>query len=385
MALGSKITALLFLPLILLTLFVKELPSFRLSALSTVIKIFSALSIFMFVSYLTVRLASPYLFASANFLNPAPAPEFVSNLQQLKSFEGNDVWFPPAIQWINRPVTFGLTNMAFFGMGLGSFLFLCYGVFLLFKTLLQKKLLLALLQSPLKKNGHPQLILLATLIWTLSFIIYYSLQFVTSVRYFYPIYPILSVLGGVGVSLILQNFKNSAMRTLATSLTLLAISLWPLMFINIYLQPHSRIQASHWIYQNIPTSSLLLSEHWDDALPLHLPNYQRRYQVEQLPVFGADTPEKWQEMEEMFTQADYYILSSNRAWGSITRVPEKYPQMSQFYEDLFADKTQYQFIAKFSVYPSLEYLGIPILFNDNWAEEAFSVYDHPEVYIFTSK
>ena len=339
----------------------------------------------MFVSYLTVRLASPYLFASANFLNPAPAPEFVSNLQQLKSFEGNDVWFPPAIQWINRPVTFGLTNMAFFGMGLGSFLFLCYGVFLLFKTLLQKKLLLALLQSPLKKNGHPQLILLATLIWTLSFIIYYSLQFVTSVRYFYPIYPILSVLGGVGVSLILQNFKNSAMRTLATSLTLLAISLWPLMFINIYLQPHSRIQASHWIYQNIPTSSLLLSEHWDDALPLHLPNYQHRYQVEQLPVFGADTPEKWQEMEEMFTQADYYILSSNRAWGSITRVPEKYPQMSQFYEDLFADKTQYQFIAKFSVYPSLEYLGIPILFNDNWAEEAFSVYDHPEVYIFTSK
>jgi hypothetical protein len=35
-------------------------------------------------------------------------------------------------------------------------------------------------------------------------------------------------------------------------------------------------------------------------------------------------------------QSRYYILSSNRAWGSIIRVPEKYPQMSQFYQDLLA-------------------------------------------------
>jgi len=87
-------------------------------------------------------------------------------------------------------------------------------------------------------------------------------------------------------------------------------------------------------------------------------------------------------MKKNLAEADYYILSSNRAWGSVMRVPEKYPQMSKFYQDLLANQTDYQLIAEFNSYPSLEYLGIDISFNDTWAEEAFSVYDHPQVLIF---
>jgi hypothetical protein len=56
--------------------------------------------------------------------------------------------------------------------------------------------------------------------------------------------------------------------------------------------------------------------------------------------------------------------------------------MAQFYEDLFAGKTEYKQIAKITSYPSLRYLGIPVEFPDGWLEETFTVYDHPEVYIF---
>ncbi len=90
----------------------------------------------------------------------------------------------------------------------------------------------------------------------------------------------------------------------------------------------------------------------DDALPLTLTNHWQQYEQIQLPVFAIDNEEKWETMSINLAQADYYILSSNRAWGSISRVPEKYPQMSKFYQDLFANKTDYQLVAEFNSYPS---------------------------------
>ena len=87
-------------------------------------------------------------------------------------------------------------------------------------------------------------------------------------------------------------------------------------------------------------------------------------------------------MEKALDTTDYYILSSNRAWGSIPTVPEKYPQMSKFYQDLLSEKLDFKKIKEFTSYPSLHYLGIPITINDDNAEEAFTVYDHPKVMIF---
>ena len=45
---------------------------------------------------------------------------------------------------------------------------------------------------------------------------------------------------------------------------------------------------------------------------------------------------------------DYYILSSNRGWGSIPTVPEKYPKMSKFYRDLLEEETNYKKIKEFT-------------------------------------
>jgi hypothetical protein len=176
--------------------------------------------------------------------------------------------------------------------------------------------------------------------------------------------------------------NNKLMQTLSAALLLLALTTWPLMFLSIYIQPHSRIQASHWIYQNLPANSIIVTEHWDDGLPLRMPQYQKRFKFLQMPVFGKDNQNKWQQIERILDQADYYVLSSNRAWGSIARLPEKYPRMSRFYQELLSGEAGYELIAEFNSYPSLKYLGIPISFNDSWADEAFSVYDHPQVMIF---
>jgi hypothetical protein len=160
------------------------------------------------------------------------------------------------------------------------------------------------------------------------------------------------------------------------------------MFFSIYTKLHSRVEATLWIQNNISNDKIILGEHWDDALPLRGVTgsaTEKTYAIELLPVFGPDIPEKWNEMDVLLEKGDYLILSSNRGWGSIPTAPERYPRMTKFYKDLFEEKLEFKKIAEFTSYPSLAYLGIPLTFPDQWADEAFTVYDHPKVIIFQKK
>lgn len=158
------------------------------------------------------------------------------------------------------------------------------------------------------------------------------------------------------------------------------------MFSSIYLREHSRVVASEWIYKNLKNNSLILTEHWDDGLPLPISppagGYDKKFRSEQLPVFDQDTPEKWQRMDEMLSQGDYYILSSNRAWGSIQTASQKYPLMNKFYKDLFEGRFKYKKIKEFMSYPEFQISNFKFQIDDSSADESFTVYDHPKVMIF---
>lgn len=379
LALASKITAIFILPLNISLLILnncwpikKQLAKNKFR--KNIKKIFATILIFLISAYFFLRLAAPYMFESAFIWQTSLNKDYLSDLKELKTYSGNDVWFPPAIQWMNRSIFFGLENLVFFGLGLiGSFLSIM-GV-----GILMKRIALLFKKAKLQKT---LLIFALMLFWLFAFLIYYSQQSVQSIRYYLIIYPLLAIFAGIASANFLKKRKK---KLLCTGILIMALSIWPLMFISIYIKTHSRIQASEWIYQNVPSGSIILTEHWDDALPVALVNYQQQYELYQLPVFAYDNEGKWLEMDESLAKADYYILSSNRAWGSIMRVPEKYPQMSKFYQDLLSNQANYQLVAEFNSYPSLEYLGIDISFNDSFADEAFTVYDHPQVLIFQKK
>jgi hypothetical protein len=332
--------------------------------------------IFGVVSYVTIRLADPYYFKDANFLHLSPNPVFMDNIKQLKALSTPQALFPPSVQWVHKaPVVFALYNLAFWGVGIVYFAFIIIGIY-----------------SLLKKHKHVEL--LAILAWVLLFFLYQSTQFDKTMRYFFFIYPFLALYAGIGFYYLTKlsfprrwaeypkgessSFKHLPLTTNVFLILLLLI--YPLAFMSIYMHPVTRVSASKWIFQHVPSSDFLLNEHWDDALPL--PVTAQQYPNDLLPVFDVDSPEKWQKMDTLLQKGNYYILSSNRGWGSIPTVPERYPQMKQFYEDLFAGKLQYKKVAEFTSYPSLTYLGIPLTFPDDSAEEAFTVYDHPKVMIF---
>ncbi len=321
--------------------------------------------IFGVVALVALRIGSPHYF-SGEWTFPGLNEQWLNNIEQLELLSSPEAWFPPSVQWIStQPVIFPLLNMMLYG--LGGFLFVTA--------------IVGLVVLVVRHLRDLEVMLLV--IWGLGFFAYQSVQFVTALRYFLLLYPLLAIAAGYALAS-LAHLPDTSRRLRVGLIGTLGVTIlvWPLMMMNIYLNPHSRVEASYWIHANLEDGSLILSEHWDDGLPLHIPEARKQFVGEQLEVFGMDTDEKFARMEEQMQRADYYILSSNRAWGSIPRVPERYPRMTRFYEELFAEELGYELVAEFTRYPSLSWMGIPLTIPDDTADETFTVYDHPKVLIF---
>lgn len=359
LAIASKVTAIFLMPL-LLYLVITAYSEKRKIPQANLTRLFGDLLLFGITSYLVMRIADPYLFQDGNFFNLHISSLFLENLKELKDWSSPQAWFPPGVQWIHKtPVIFALKNLVLYGVGIGYTAFIVLGGYYLFRKIRQTTLYIIY-------------------IWVVFFFLYQSTQITQTMRYFLILYPFLALLAGIGFTYLTKQLNNYV-----KALLLFIVFLWPLLFFSIYTKPISRVTASQWIYATIPLQSVILTESWDDALPLNLGSMTiNQYTIKQLPIFDPDTQQKWNKIHPMLDEGDYLILSSNRGWGSIPTVPERYPEMTKFYRDLFAGKTNYKEIAQFTSYPSLTYLGIPFTIPDDTAEEAFTVYDHPKVLIF---
>ena len=141
---------------------------------------------------------------------------------------------------------------------------------------------------------------------------------------------------------------------------------------------------------------------WDDGLPLRMDNfdgYSGLYQNDlNFEMYWDDNQDKLNRFITTLDQADYIFITSNRQWATTTRVPERYPLTTAYYRDLlgcppqdnllwcyrwaqpgmFQGKLGFQLVKVFQSDPNIGPLDI----NDQSAEEAFTVYDHPKVFIF---
>jgi YYY domain-containing protein len=146
---------------------------------------------------------------------------------------------------------------------------------------------------------------------------------------------------------------------------------------------------------------------WDDGLPLRMDGYDGYSGLYQpglnFEMYWDDNPDKLARFVNTLNQGDYIFMSSNRQWATITRVPERYPLSTAYYRALvgcppgkdiiwcynvakpgqFQGQLGYELVKVFDSYPTLDipYLGT-LQINDQFAEEAFTVYDHPKVLIF---
>lgn len=384
LALACKISAIYILPLNVAIIFLSLLKDKK-SFLSFILNSL----FFVLFSYLTLRLANPYYFDSPNFLNLLPNKLFIENIKQLTSLSTGEVSYPPAVQWFGKGPLFLLINTAVFGVGIPYFIFIMIGIIEIIFNF-QSSILNKFSILKLKKLPIINYYLLITVLWVIGLLFYQSTQFVKSMRYTIYLYPFFVIFAGIGsekvMGYVLQVKRNKKLLITCYCLLITSLLIWPLMFSSIYMNKHSRVEASEWIYQNLESGSLILSEHWDDGLPLPMSNnLGKQFTIQEMPVFDPDSSEKWQKMDELLTRGDYYILSSNRAWGSVSNMPEKYPKTIKFYNDLFANKTNYKLVKEFTSYPSFSVFSFQFSIDDQWAEELFTVYDHPKVMIFKNQ
>ena len=413
LALSSKISALYILPLNLGVLFLIVILK-KGNFIKKVIRYLLLVASYLLFSYLFLRIFNPYYFENSSFFDFSLNNNFHQSIKLLTNFSNPRVWYPPGIQWINKP-WYGLLLTTFLvGLGPINFIVMMVGILTLCHSWLRpgiyKILSYDFIDSRLRGNDKCKLktdkkkwddnkrrklqlkiknfIIFLIIFWVLGYFIYQSSQFVKSIRYTIYLYPFFAIFGGVGVNMITNLIKKNLFINYVTRYTLYVVLLiWPLLFSTIYFHPHTRVSASEWIYKNLKNGSIILGEYWDDPLPLPMDkNFGKFFQVELLPVFDPDIPEKWQKMRQLLQKADYYVLSSNRGWGSISTVPSRYPLMSQYYQSLLNNDCEKQkkltgvCFKKIKTFEPYYYQFIK--YPDSWVEETFTVYDHPTVLIY---
>ncbi|KAA3643128.1 MAG: hypothetical protein DWQ07_21665 [Chloroflexi bacterium] len=141
---------------------------------------------------------------------------------------------------------------------------------------------------------------------------------------------------------------------------------------------------------------------WDDGLPLRIDGfdgYGGTYQRDlNFQMYWPDNADKLERFETTLNNSEYIFISSSRQWGTVTRIPERWPLTSTYYRNLlgcpeertiewcytvaqldtFEGNLGFELVQIFEERPSIG----PISINDQFAEEAFTVYDHPKVFIF---
>ncbi len=490
------------------------------------------------ISLLVFRVAQPYAFTDGALareqlltqtgVEPGPLGTairsilgfnqiWVSNMEEIQRLQAPDAMFPPANQWVDRPaVLFPLTNLVLYGMGpvTGIMAWL--------------SLLWALWRIVRFKPGWMNHLI--PVLWSLGYFLFMGTRWVTSIRYFLPIYPTLLLLAAWGVLALWDSARSSSSRQNlkqagAVGLALLMVGttlLWASSFAGIYQRPVTRVAASDWIFENVPTgatlvytvngeqrqiqlplkeflfeaggsplildfslpengkidgvrlnylstapagnapveqahifdvslngssvgqaavsragseaqphlldlvdtavvgqqpqqlaiqlvtggplqarTSFLANEEWDDSLPVNTGGrsaFSSYYDGATHPVTHPDSPEKLENLTAWLEEADYVVLSSQRALWSLPRLALSFPLMIRYYRGLFSGELGFELVhqehADLRIGPlflsdTTGQIGLGGLPNIGWpppgamaAEEAFSVYDHPPVWIF---
>ena len=181
--------------------------------------------------------------------------------------------------------------------------------------------------------------------------------------------------------------------------------LYALAFSSVYSRPHTAVTASEWINANVPIGASIIngSSYWDERIP-NLGSYD-------VWTFAAYHPDsdrsKIPELVGRLSSGDYLVFYSNRAYGSVARLPDEYPQSSAFLRLLFSGDLGYRLERSFSSYPSLAGfelrddpyaragLTAPIRaqgsgpeparrigLNLGYADENVIGYDHPQALVF---
>ena len=303
-----------------------------------------------------------------------------------------------------EPYWYQIKQLALFGLGLPL------GIVAWASLLFTAALLVA-------RRNKGDLLLLA---WVIPYFFLTGHLQVKFLRYMLPMTPFLLIMGSRMLFWLRDWFAErrphqTALANGAMGLVIAATGFYALSYVSIYSEPHTAVRASQWIVDNVPRNALILQEHWEEGMP-DMSGYtigcrgvpqdattcMLMYESDDVTYPGGK--DKMTVAVEQLARADYLVFYSNRLYGSIPRLPERYPQSGEYYRRLFGGELGYRLEHWEATYPQL--MGVAfvndtfarpdlptpsklgpdrpatVAINMGYADESFSVYDHPKVLIF---
>lgn len=395
LAIGAKISSVVMLPIIGIYYILAWPWTNTHEAKKTRIKLIIQGLLFGVALVGIIRIVYPYLFDGL-----ALNPKVLANWKELASFDSPTTSFPPGLQWVGTmPILYSLKQLVVWGLGLP------YG-------LLAIVAVASAITTSVREKRWSNITTICLII--IGFFTYQSSQFAKAMRYLGPIYPHIAIISGIFLGqlsqIVAHHIKHKNLRRsiyIAMCILLLA---WPAMFSFIYSRPNTRVAASDWIYKNVPNTSTIAWEHWDDPLPMSRgENSIQKYKTQQLAMFAPDTPKKWREITQQLANSDYVVLSSNRVYGGTGQVKNRFSQTHRYYQLLFSKALGFTLahqevsrpsiplpLISFCIHiPGFSYGNVAKITEscqtrgfsivDDYGDETFTVYDHPKVLIFKNE
>lgn len=191
-------------------------------------------------------------------------------------------------------------------------------------------------------------------------------------RFMAPILPIM-ILFSVGcISLIYSrviSMKHVFVARLTVMIVLGLVVGQGASMINIYLNPDIRFEASRWISMSIPSGKTILTE---DRNVVTVPiDYQNKFKVINFDFYDLQTNKKLQDkLVTSIQTVDYIIVPSRRVYANYAN--DNFPQVKKYYDDLNRGASGFKLIKEFK----------REFWSDEFAEETFSVFDHPTIRVY---
>ncbi|MCL6647356.1 MAG: glycosyltransferase family 39 protein [Chloroflexi bacterium] len=315
-------------------------------------------------------------------------PTFVANVTEQSEMVRRIRDYPYTRQYIDTPkYWYHLSQLALFGLGLP------FGIvgWLGFAY--------ALLRVVIWRYRQELLLLL----WAGPYFLITGAFEVKFLRYLLPLTPLLALFAArllVDLTALLGRLgpRGRVLGQAVSALVVGATALWGLAYLQVYTRPHPAVAMARWITANVPPGSTIAREHWEEGLP-----GLGQYRFRELPLYDPDDLGKLRTLATTLASADYLVFYSQRLYGTIPRLPERYPLSTEYYRRLFAGELGYRLVHAEASYPTLFGValadnpfvrpGLPIpaglerflpspRIDLGFADESYSVYDHPLVLLF---
>jgi len=219
------------------------------------------LALALVMAFLAFRVTHPMAFRAetgdTSFFTLEPNFDWTESMAVAQSESSGIGGGPPGEQWTNRTaLVFPFVNMVWWGMGLPLGLAAWAGITLAAWRMYQDR-----------DSWRIQLLPFS---WAVGYFLFMGTRWVKSIRYFLPIYPFMALFAAWLIWEVWRwaestrsehagraegSQPSTAFRLVPTAFCLL-ITLgtlaWAWGFTNVYRSDNTRIQAAHWIFQNVP-------------------------------------------------------------------------------------------------------------------------------------